>query len=104
VRAAARSIASEGGVDVTVGENEVIALEEGHDLALATVGKVGGVEERKSGWGEETLLFAAAGGGFYEGRGVPLGEVQAVAADFEPALEEVELRTLTGAVRAFDDD
>ena len=49
-------------------------------------------------------MFAAAGGGFYEGRGVPFGEVETVAADFEPAFEEIELRAFAGAVGAFDDD
>ena len=49
-------------------------------------------------------MFAAAGGGFYEGRGVPLGEMQAIAADFEPTLEKIELGAFAGAIGAFDDD
>ena len=102
--AAAGGVAGEGGVDVAIGEDEIVALEEGHDLAFAAVGEVGGVEEREGGGGEEAFLFAAAGGGFYEGRGVPLGEVETVAADFEPAFEEIELGAFAGAVGAFDDD
>jgi len=101
---ATSGVTGEGSVDVAIGENEIVALEEGHDLAFATIGEVGGVEERKRGGREEALLFAAAGGGFYEGRGVPLGEMEAIATDFEPTLEEIELGAFARAVGAFDDD
>src|SRR5260221_1241375 len=102
--AAAGSIASEGSVDVAIGEYEIVDLEKGHDLALAAVGEVGGVEEREGCGSEEALLLAGGGGVFYGGRGVPLGEVETVAADFKPALEEIELGAFTGAVGAFDYD
>ena len=43
--AAAGSVASEGGVNVAIGEDKVVALEKRHDLALATVGKIGSVQQ-----------------------------------------------------------
>ena len=49
-------------------------------------------------------MFAAAGGGFHQGRGVPLGEMETVSADFEPPFEEIELGAFAGAVGALDDD
>src|SRR5581483_9278638 len=102
--AAARSVAGKRRVDIAVGENEIVALKERHDLTLAAVGEVGRVQERKGGRSKQTALFAAARCGFDEGRGVPLREMEAVAADFEPALEEIELRALAGAVGTFDHD
>ncbi len=102
--AAASGVARESGVNVAVGEYEIVALEERHDLALAAIGEVGGVQQRKCRWREKTALLAAASRGLHEWRGVPLGEVQAVAANFEPALQKIKLRALARAIGALDDD
>src|SRR5260221_7987642 len=87
LRASAGAVTREGGVNIAVGEDEIVALEERHNLALATVGEVGGVEQRKSCRREEAALLAATSGGFDQGRRVPFGEVKAIAADFEPAFQ-----------------
>jgi hypothetical protein len=49
-------------------------------------------------------LFAATRGGLNEGRRVPLGEMETVAADLEPAFEKIELGAFAGTVGALDDD
>ncbi len=84
---AAGGIAREGSVDVTVGEDEIVALEQRHDLALAAIRKIGSMQKGEGGGSEKALLLAATGGGLDEGRGIPFGEVEAIAANFEPALE-----------------
>src|SRR5439155_16576056 len=86
LRAAARAVTGKRGVDVAVSEDEVIALEERHNLALAAVGEVRGVKQRKSCRREEATLLAATGCGFDERRRVPFGEMKAIAADFKPTL------------------
>src|SRR5580704_8397755 len=86
-RAAAGGVARECGVDVAIGQHEVVALEQWHDLTLATVGKVGSVQQRERGGCQQAALLSAAGRGFHQRRGIPLREVQAVAADFEPSLQ-----------------
>src|SRR5580704_15769348 len=75
-RAAASGIASEGGVDVAIGKDEVVALEQRHDLTFAAIGKVGSVEQREGGRREQTALLAAARGGLHQRRRIPLGEMQ----------------------------
>jgi len=85
LRAAARAVASECGVNVAIRKDEIVALKKGHDLAFAAVCKIGGVEQRECSWREKATLFTAARGGFDEWRRVPFGEVKAIAADFEPA-------------------
>src|SRR5260370_63112 len=47
MRAAACGVAGEGGVDVAIGEDQVGALKQRHDLALAAGGKIGGVQKRE---------------------------------------------------------
>ena len=79
-------------------------MEQRHDLAFAAVGEIGGMKQRKRGGREQAALLAPASGGFYQRRRVPLGEVDAVTADFEPALQEVELGAFAGSVDAFDHD
>src|SRR5882672_640031 len=86
LRTATGTITREGGVHVAIGEDEIVALKERHDLAFAAIGEVRGVKQRKSGRREEAALFAATSGGFDERRRVPFGEVKAIAADFKPAL------------------
>jgi len=81
LRAAAGTVTREGGVDVAVGEDEIVALKERHNLALTTVGEVRGVKQGKSCRREETALLAATSGGFDERRRVPFGEVKAIATD-----------------------
>src|SRR4029077_8358961 len=102
--AAAGSVAGKGGVDVAIGEDEVVTLEQGHDLAFAAVGEIGGMQKRERGGSEEAFLFAATRGRFNQGRRVPLGEMETVAADLEPALEEIELGALAGTIGTFDHD
>jgi len=94
LRTAAGTVAREGGVHVAIGEDEIIALEERHDLALAAVGEVSGVKQRKGCRCEESTLFAATSGGFDERRRVPFGEMKAIAADFEPTLQQIKLSAL----------
>ena len=103
-RAAARRIARERRVDVAVGEDQIAAVEQRQDLALAAVGKIRGVQQRKRGRREQPALLAAPRGGFHQRRGIPLREMDAIAADFQPAFQQVELRAFPGAVDAFDDD
>jgi len=102
LRAVARNIARERCVNVPVGQDEVSAVEQREDLALAAVGKIGGVQERKRGGRKQTALLPAPGCRFHKWRRIPLREMQAIAADFEPAFEQVELRALPGAVYAFN--
>src|SRR5690348_16446719 len=61
-RAAAGAVASEGRVDVAVGEDEMAAAQERENLAFVTVGKISGVNQRKSHGSEQAALFAAARG------------------------------------------
>jgi len=77
-------------------------VQQGKNLALAAVGKIRGVQQRKRGGGQETALFPAPGGRLDQRRGVPLREMQAVAADFQPALQQIELGAFAGPVDAFD--
>ena len=49
-------------------------------------------------------LLAAPRGRLDERRGVPLREVDAIAADFQPALQQIKLRAFSRAVDPFDDD
>src|SRR5207302_2317121 len=60
------------------------------------------MKERKRRGREESPLFAAPRRRFYQRRRIPLREMQPVAADFQPTLEQVQLRAFSRAVRAFD--
>ena len=71
-------------------------------MAFVAVGKVRGVDEAEGGGGEQFAFFALAGGGLDEFGGVPLAEIDLDALGLEPALEEIDLRGLAGAVQAFD--
>ena len=104
MRTATCSITRKRGVDIAIGEDEIVTLEERHDLALATIGKIRGVQQGERGWSEEPFLFAAARGGLYQRRRVPLREMKAETADFQPALQKIKLRALAGTVSAFDND
>src|SRR6516225_9226745 len=53
MRTAASRVAGKGGVDVAVSKNEVVALQEGHDLALAAVGEVRRMQQGKGSGSEE---------------------------------------------------
>lgn len=88
---AADDIAGEGGEDVAVGEDEVSGFQQGQDLPLIPVGKVGGVDEGKGGRCEELPGFALAGARFDEAGGVPLREEHARSGEFQPALDEIDL-------------
>ncbi len=101
--AAAGRVAREGGVNVAVGENQVAAVQQRHDLAFAAVREIGGVQQGERGGGQQPALFSAAGGGLHQRRGIPFGEVDAIAADFQPALQQIELGAFSRAVNPFDD-
>ena len=103
-RAAAGGVARKRGVNVAVGQDEIVALQQRHDLAFAAVGKVGGVQQRKCRRRQQAALLSASRRGLHQRRRIPLGEMQAVAADFEPALQQIKLRAFARAVGAFDDD
>ena len=104
MRAATGRVAGEGRIDVAVSKNKIVALQEGHDLTLAAIGEVCSMQQGEGGGSEEALLLAATGGGFNQRRRVPFGEMEPVAADFEPAFEEIELGAFSRAVGAFDDE
>ena len=104
MRAAAGRVAGEGRIDVAVRKNKVVALQEGHNLALAAIGEVCSMQQGEGGGSEEALLLAATCGGFNQRRRVPFGEMEPVAADFEPTFEEIELGAFSRAVGAFDDE
>jgi len=103
-RAVARHISRERGVDVPVGEHEVSAVKQRENLAFAAVREIRGVQERKRRGREQTALLSAPRRRFHEGGGIPLREVQPIAADFEPPFEQIELRALSRAVYAFHHD
>lgn len=100
--AAADGVAGEGGVDVTVGEDDVSGAEEGLNLALVAVGEVGAVDKGEGGGGEEERFLPLAGGLLDNDRGVPFGEEDFVAFEFEVAFEEVDLGGFARAVESFD--
>jgi hypothetical protein len=72
------------------------------DLPLEAVGQIGGVNQRKGGGREQVPLLALGRGLLDDHRRVPFGEEDADAFRFEPLLDQIELRALTGAVQAFD--
>ena len=60
------------------------------------------VERRRHGGREERLLLAFGGGAFDEGGGIPLAEENLQALQFQPALEQVNLRRFTGTIQPFN--
>ena len=97
-------IAGERGEKVAIGEHNVAGAEEGEDLALVAVGEIGGVDQGESGGREKLLPFAFGRGFLDEDGGIPLGEEDAIALEFEPALDEVDLGGLAGAIQPLDSD
>src|SRR5258708_22261715 len=63
--------------------------------------KRGGVKEEKGGRGRQPPLLAAPRRRFHQRRGIPLREMQAVAPEFQPALQQIELRAFAGTVGPF---
>src|SRR3984893_10896496 len=102
LRAISRHIARERGVDVPVGKDQVAAVKQGKYLAFAAVGEISGVEERKRGGCQQPALLSAPRRRFHERGRIPFREMQAIAADFQPPLEQVELRAFPGAVYALN--
>jgi hypothetical protein len=66
-------------------------MQKRQNLALAAIRKIRCVKQRKCSGRQQPSLFASAGGGLHERRGIPFREVNPVPADFEPALQEIEL-------------
>src|ERR1700733_1613748 len=102
-RTSASAVSGKSGVDVAVGQHEVTTVQQRHDLTLAAIGEIGGMQERECCRREQPALFATTGGRFYQRRRVPFGEVRSIAANFEPPFEQVELGALAGTVNALDD-
>jgi len=102
-RASAGHVARECRVDVTVGENEISAVEQREDLPLAAVRKIGRVQERKCHRRQQAPLFPAPRRGPDQRRRIPFGKVNPVSADLQPALEKIELCAFAGAVNSLDD-
>ena len=87
----ADGIARQRGEKVAVGEDDIAGAEEREDLPLVAIGEICGVDERERGRGEKLALFAFGGGLFDKNGGIPLGKENAVAFEFEPAFDEVNL-------------
>lgn len=55
-------------------------------------------------WCQSFLLFCAFGPAFHKRRGISLAQYDRIALSFEPRFQQVQLRTLSGAIRSFDDN
>ena len=62
------------------------------------------MEKGKGHGREQTALLSAPRGRFHQRRGIPFGEVQPVAADFQPTFQKIELRALSRTVGPLHDD
>ena len=102
--ASANYVSGEGRKDVSVAEHQVSRLEQGQELALVAVGKIGGVDEGKRGRRQQVLLLALAGGAFDQCRRIPLAEEDFESAHLQPALEEVDLGGFARAVESLNSD
>src|SRR3984893_1079532 len=60
-RTSASAIPRERGVDIAIGENQIAAMQQWHDLTLATVGKICRMQKRERGGRQQAALFAPAG-------------------------------------------
>jgi hypothetical protein len=101
---AAYGVAGEGREYIAIAQDDIPGAEQGNELALITVREVGGMDEAKSGGRKELALFAFAGGGLDEVRGVPFTEEDLEALDFKPAAQQVNLGGFPGAIEAFYGD
>ena len=99
--AAPRRIARKRRVNVAVGKDQVVALKQRHDLPLAAVRKIRGVQERERRRCQQPPLLPAPRRGFHQRRRIPFREMQPVSADFQPPLEQIKLRALARPVRSF---
>ena len=100
----ARHVARKRRVNVTVRQHQVSAVQQRQDLPLAAVRKIGGMQQRKCRRRQQPALLSAPRGRFHQRRRIPFREMQPVAADFQPPLQQVQLRAFPGAVDPFDDD
>ena len=73
-------------------------------MALVAVGKIRRVNQAERRRREQFALFALAGGGLHQLGRVPTAEINLDALGFEPALEQINLRGLAGAVEPLDGD
>ena len=103
-RATADGVARESGENVAIAQHDVAGAQQRNELPLVTVRKIGGMDQAESRGREQLALFAFAGGGFDEVRGIPLAEKNLQPLHFEPASQQVNLRGFPGAIEAFDRD
>jgi len=102
--ASADDIASEGGVNVAIGEDYRAGFERRDDVALGSVGKIGRMEKGKRRRSEERFFLRSFRRLHDERRGIPLGENDGIAFALQPLVEQGELSGFATAVRAFDDE
>jgi len=101
---AARDVAGERRVDVSVRQDGGPRLQVRDDPVGEPVGEVGRVQQAERRRRQEVLLLAALGRLPDEVRRVPLGKYNLMPARFEPLVQELDLRALAGAVDPFDDE
>src|SRR5580704_17126031 len=101
-RTSTSAIARKCGVDIAVGENQITAVQQRHDLAFTAVSKICSVQKRKRRRCQQAPLFAPPGCRVHEWRRSSLCEVVTLAADFEPAFQQVEWGVLPGTVNPFN--
>ena len=73
-------------------------------MAFVAVGEIGRVNQTESRRREELALFAFGRGFLDEDGRIPLSEKDAVAFEFEPAFDEVDLGGFAGAIQTLDSD
>ena len=66
-------------------------------MPLIMVREVGRMNEAEGGGRKQFTLFALAGGGLDDFRGIPFAEIDLAALLFEPALQQIYLRRLIDA-------
>ena len=101
-RAAAGGVARERRVDVAVRQHQIAAVQQRQNLPLAAVREIRRVQQRKRGRRQQPPLLPAPRGRFHQRRRIPLRKMNAVAADLEPALQQIELRALPRPVDSLD--
>jgi hypothetical protein len=103
-RTTADDVAGKSGEYVTIAEDDITGAQERNELAFVTVGKVGGMDEAEGGGSEKFALFTFAGGAFDKRGGIPFAEENFQPFEFEPSLQEIDLRGLAGTIQSFNGD
>src|ERR1700690_99401 len=97
-------VARKCGVNVAVAKNNGARFEQRKNAAFRAIGEIGGMNQRESGRREHFFLLAELGGVFYERRGIPFVEDDAIAFRLEPFVKKAELGGLPGTIYALDDE